>query len=242
MHIPKLGGVRMHEPLRFVGKVLEGTVSRTADRWFLSVTIEIPDPPVARRENQAVGGVDLGISALATLSTGEKITGPKAYAAALKKLRQLSKHFSRQMEAAKVRAGLKPGEPIPKGMHIPRSRNMQKTQRRIAWLHARIANIRQEALHQLTTYLVNRFDVIAIEDLNVEGMLQNHKLARAIADMGFGEFRRQLEYKAAQRGKTVIPVDRWYPSSKIWALAQRVIRGYLLSTNVRMFDGSQMIL
>ena len=170
--------------------------------------MEIPDPPRIRCENQTVVGVDLGVSALATLSTGEKIMGPKAYATAMQKLHQLSKHFSRQMEAAKVRAGLKPGEPIPKGMHIPWSENMRKTQRRIARLHARLANIRADALHKLTTYLVNRFDVIAIEDLNVVGMLKNHKLARAIADMGFGEFRRQLEYKASQCGKTVIVVNR----------------------------------
>jgi putative transposase len=215
VHIPKLGWVRMHEALRFVGKVLGGTISRIADRWFLSVTIEIPDPPNVLRENQTVGGVDWGVSAWATLSTGETIVGPKAYAAALKTLRQLSKHFSRQMEAAKVCAGLKPGEPIPKGMHIPWSQNMVKTQRRIARLHARIAQIRANALHQLTTMLVTRFDVIAIEDLHVAGMLKHHKLARAIADMGFGEFRRQLEYKAAQRGKTVIVVNRWYPSSKL---------------------------
>ena len=214
VHIPKLGWVRMHESLRFVGKVREGTVSRTADRWFLSVAVEMPDPPRVRRENQAVVGVDLGVSALATLSTGEKIMGPKAYAAALKKLRRLSKQFSRQMDAAKVRAGLKPGQPIPKGMPIPWSENMRKTQRRSARLHARIANIRANALHQLTTDLVTRFDVIAIEDLHVAGMLKNHKLARAIADMGLGEFRRQLEYKAAQRGQTVIVVNRWYPSSK----------------------------
>ncbi len=130
VHIPKLGGVRMHESLRFVGKVLDGTISRTAERWFLSVTVEMPDPPSIHRESQAVGGVDLGVSALATLSTGEKIVGPKAYAAALAPLRRLSKQFSRQREAAKVRAGLQPGEPIPKGMHIPWSENMQKTQRR----------------------------------------------------------------------------------------------------------------
>ena len=196
---------------------MEGTISRTADRWFLSVTVEMPDPPCVRRENQAGVGVDLGVSALATLSTGEKIVGPKAYAMALKQLRRLSQQFSRQMKTAKVRAGLQPGQPIAKGMHIPWSKNMQKTQRRIARLHARIANIRANALHQLTTMLVERFDVIAIEDLNVAGMLKNHKLARGIADMGFGEFRRQLAYKAGQRGKTVIVVDRWYPSSKICA-------------------------
>ncbi|MCY0899214.1 MAG: RNA-guided endonuclease TnpB family protein [Firmicutes bacterium] len=214
VHIPKLGWVRLHEPLRFVGKVVERTVSRTADRWFLSITVELPDPPVVRRENQAVVGVDWGVSALATLSTGEKIAGPKAYAHALHKLRRLSKQFSRQMEAAKVRAGLEPGQPIPNGMHIPWSKNMVKIQRRIARLHARIANIRADALHQLTTMLVERFDVIAIEDLNVAGMLKNHQLARRMADRGFGEFRRQLEYKATQRGKLVIVVNRWYPSSK----------------------------
>ena len=217
VHIPKLGWVHMHEALRFIGRVVEGTISRTADRWFVSVTAEMPDPLRIHRERPAAGGVDLGVSALATLSTGEKIVGPQAYAAALARLRGVSKQFSRQMEAAKVRAGLEPGEPVPKGMHIPWSENMRKTQRRIARIHARIANIRAHTLHQLTTDLVERFDVIAIEDLNVAGMLKNHPLARAMADMGFGEFRRQLEYKAAQRGKTVIIVNRWYPRSKTCA-------------------------
>ncbi|WP_338055218.1 RNA-guided endonuclease TnpB family protein [Sulfobacillus harzensis] len=100
---------------------------------------------------------------------------------------------------------------------MPWSKNMRKTQRRMARLHARIANIRANALHQLTSDLVQRFDVIAIEDLNVAGMLKNHPLARAIADMGFGEFRRQLAYKAAHRGKTVVIVSRWYPISKTCA-------------------------
>ena len=118
------------------------------------------------------------------------------------------------MEATKVRAGLKPGQPIPKGMHIPWSQNMVKIQQRIARCHARIANVRVDALLKLTTDLVMRFDVIAIEDLNVDGMLKNHHLTRAIADRGFGEFRPQLEYKAARHGKTVIIVNRWCPSSK----------------------------
>jgi putative transposase len=100
-------------------------------------------------------------------------------------------------------------------MPIPQSKNMAKTQRRIARLHARIAQIRANALHQLTTMLVTRFDVIAIEDLPVAGMLNNHPLARALADMGFGAFRRQRESKAAQRGKTVGVVNRWSPSRKI---------------------------
>jgi putative transposase len=102
-------------------------------------------------------------------------------------------------------------------MHIPWSQNMVKTQRRIARLQARIAQSRANARHQLTPMLVTRFDVIAIEDLNAAGMLKSHPLARAMADMGWGEFRRPLEYQATPRGKTVIVVNRGYPSSKICA-------------------------
>lgn len=139
--IPKLGWVRMHASLRLVGEVLGGTISGTADQWFLRVTVG--------RETRTVVGVDLGVSALATLSTGDKIVGPKAYAAQ-KTLRRLSHRFSRLIEAAKVRAGFEPGELMPQGMPIPPSKNIQKTQRRIARLHVRIANILVNALHQLT--------------------------------------------------------------------------------------------
>jgi putative transposase len=103
------------------------------------------------------------------------------------------------MEAAKVRAGLKPDQPISKGMSIPWPCDRQKPPRRIARLQARIANIQANAWHNLTTMLGDRFDVIAIEDLNVVLILKNHPLARAIADKGLGEFRRQWQYKAAQR-------------------------------------------
>ncbi len=153
------------------------------------------------------------MSALATLSIGETIAGPKADEARHTQLRRLSQQFSRQLEAAKVRAGLQPGQPIPQGMPLPQSKNMAKPQCRIARLHAQIAHIRENAWQPLTTMLGQRVDVIALEDLNVAGMLKNHKLARAIADRGLGECRRQWEYKAAQRGKPVVGANRWYPSS-----------------------------
>ena len=215
VRIPKLGWVRMQEPLRFIGRVVSGTISRIAARWYLSVSVEIPDPPIVHRQNHTVCGVDLGISAMATLSTGEKIVGPKAYATALAELQSCQRQYSRQMEAAKVRAGLEPGQAIPKGMLIPRSANMRKTQNRMARIHARVAQIREDFLHKLTTDLIQRFDVIVIEDLHVAGMLKNHHIARAMADMGFEEFRRQLEYKATQAGVSVIVANRWFPSSKL---------------------------
>ncbi len=105
----------MREAVRFVGKVLGGTISRSADRWFMSITVEMPDPLVVHCENQAVVGVDLGVSAFATLSTGEKIVRPNAYAAAQKKLRRLSQRFSRQ---SAFRAGARPAPP-ERDAHTP---------------------------------------------------------------------------------------------------------------------------
>ena len=193
IRIPKLGWVRMRESLRFAGKIMSATISRVADRWFVSIVVDTEDPPKRKAENQGIVGVDLGVSALATLSTGETITGPKPHKALLDRLRRLSRSLSRKQKG---------------------SRNRQKAKAKLARLHARIANIRADALHKLTSDLTSRFHTIGIENLNVRGMMRNRHLARSIADMGFSEFRRQLEYKAAMRGGQVVVADRWFPSSK----------------------------
>lgn len=195
IRIPRLGLVRMRETLRFNGKVLSATISRVADRWFVSIAVDTSDNPhLPKAENQGVVGVDLGVSALATLSTGEPpIPGPKPHKALLNRLRRLSRSLSRKQKG---------------------SRNRQKAKAKLAKLHARIAAIRSDALHKLTTNLTRRFHTIGIEDLNVRGMMANRHLARSIADMSFFEFRRQLEYKAAMRGGLVVVADRFFPSSK----------------------------
>jgi putative transposase len=194
IRIPKLGWVRMRESLRFAGKILSATISRVAERWFVSITVDTPDNPhLPKAENQGAVGVDLGVSALATLSTGEKIAGPKAYRALLARLRRLSKSLSRKQKG---------------------SANRRKAKAKLAKLHVRIASIRQDALHKLTTDLTRRFHTIAIEDLNVRGMMANRHLAGSIADMSFFEFRRQLEYKTAMRGGQVVVADRFFASSK----------------------------
>ena len=194
IRIPNLGWVRMREALRFTGKILSATVSRVADRWFVSITVDTPDSlPLPKAENQGAVGVDLGVSTLATLSTGESIAGPKAHKALLRRLQRLSRSLSRKVKG---------------------SENRKKAKVRLSRLHARIGNIRCDALHQLTTDLTRRFHSIGIEDLNVRGMVKNRHLSRAVLDMGFFEFRRQLGYKAAQRGGIIVVADRWYPSSK----------------------------
>lgn len=214
IRIPLLGWVRMNESLRFSGKVLSATISRVADRWFVSLAVETEDRSKRLAENQGAVGVDLGITALATLSTGEKVIGPKPHKALLKRQKRLSRSLSRKHKAAKVKMGLTPDAPLPKGVRLPVSENAKKARAKLSRLHARIANIRQDALHKLTTDLTGRFDTIGIESLNVHGMLKNRRLARSIADMSFFEFRRQLEYKAERRGGRVVVADRWFPSSK----------------------------
>jgi putative transposase len=195
IRIPNLGWVRMRESLRFIGKVMSATVSRVADRWFVSITVDTQDlSHLPKAENQGVVGVDLGVSALATLSTGEPpIQGPKAHTALLKRLQRLSRSLSRKEKG---------------------SQNRKKAKAKLAKLHARISNIRKDSLHQLTTDLTRRFHTIGIEDLNVKGMMRNRHLSRSIADMSFFEFRRQLEYKAEMRGGIVVAADRWFASSK----------------------------
>jgi putative transposase len=205
--LPVIGWIRMREELRFKGRIMSAVVSRTADRWFVSLAVEV-DHQLPARENQAVGGVDLGIKALATISDGHVFPGPRALATNLVKLKRLSRAQSRKRKG---------------------SANRRKAKVKIARLHARIANIRQDALHKLTTDLVQRFTVIGIEDLNVRGMMANGHLARSIADVGMHEFRRQLEYKAAMQGARIVVADRWFPSSKTCSCCGHVVKDLPLS-------------
>lgn len=209
IRIPHLGWVRMREALRFTGKVMSATISRVAEQWRVSITVEIPDNShLPQAQNQGVVGVDLGVSALATLSTGEGMVGPKPHKALLGRLQRLSRSLSRKQKG---------------------SSNRNKARAKLAKLHARIANIRSDALHQLTTSLTRRFHTIGIEDLNVRGMVKNRCLARSIADMGFFEFRRQLHYKAAMRGGQVVVADRWFASSKTCSACGHKLESLLLS-------------
>jgi len=190
--LPVIGWVRMREAVRFTGKLKRVTVSREADRWFVSIMVETADV-VAVEQPQASVGVDLGIATLATLSDGSTIPGPKAHTALLKRLRRTSRSLSRKRKG---------------------SANRRKAKAKLARLHSRIANIRRDATHKATTMLAKTYRRIGIEDLNVRGMVKNRRLARSIMDGGFFEFRRQLDYKARFYGATVVVANRWFPSSK----------------------------
>ncbi|MBW8902213.1 MAG: transposase, partial [Massilia sp.] len=212
--LPKVGRVALRERLRWPGRIMGATVSRDADHWYLAVQVEVPDD-VARRERKENGvtGVDLGVSAAAILSSGEKIPAPRPLAAALRRLRIRSRRQSRKVEAAKKAARIE--GPIPKGTRLPVSKNQTCGAHALARLHARIARVRRDFTHKLTTRLCRENQAVVIEDLHVSGMLANGHLARAIADVGFYEIRRQLQYKAARYGTRIVLADRWYPSSKL---------------------------
>lgn len=192
IQIPKLGWVRMREELRFQGRVVSATISCEAGRWFVSLQVEVTKAtPVCK--SQANIGVDLGIQTLATLSDGTQVYGPKPLKKLLKQLKRLQRQLSRKVKG---------------------SRNRDKARMKLAKLHYRIKCIRRDALHKLTTKLTYNYRTIVIEDLNVKGMMQNHCLARAISDMGWYEFRRQLTYKAELTGSNIVIVNRWFASSK----------------------------
>lgn len=191
IQVPKIGIIKTFERLPQGTVPKSVTISRHADRWFISFCIEV-EPQATEKTNRVVG-VDLGVKALATLSNGEVFEGPKAY-------RQYRDKLARMQYLARNKQ---------RG-----SKRWKKAMMRIARLHRKIANIRKDTLHKLTTYLAKSFDVIGIEDLNVSGMMANHKLAAAVADMGFYEFRRQLEYKTKLYGSKAVVIGRWEPTSK----------------------------
>ncbi len=214
--IPKLGWVKMTESLRFEGQIKQATISRQADRWFVSLMVDTNVHPNEFRKNQVgVVGVDLGVKSLAVLSTGETIVGPKALQRAQRKLRRANRVLHRRE---------------------PKGKNRAKARMKVAKIHRKVANIRKDSLHKLTTHLCLNHETVVIEDLNVKGMLKNHKLARRIADAGFGEFRRQLTYKSEIYGCELVLADRFYPSSKTCSSCGNVKKDLKLSERVYECD------
>ena len=212
--LPLIGAVRLSEQLRLSGKIMGATVRREAQHWFLSVQVEVPDQQSLRpRTADGVVGIDLGITAAATLSTGEKIVSPRPLKAALRRLRIRSRRASRKHKAAKAAAGIVGA--LPKGTRLPVSQNSKKASGALGRLHARVAALRSDFTHKLTTRLCRENQTLVIEDLHVKGMMACKNRALHLADIAFGTVRRQLVYKAVRYGCELVVADRWYPSSKL---------------------------
>lgn len=205
IRIPQLGWVRMREELRFSGKILGAVVSRTADRWYVSIQVDTEDPTPLGHPQESVG-IDVGVKDLLvfskpTVSGTQKIGNPKHYKKSAKRLKRIQRSVSRQETHRKSRGARK-------------SKRAVKQVTRLARQHARVACLRADTLHKATTQVAKEFETVCLEDLNTEGMLKNHKLAGALQDASLYEIRRQLEYKVKRAGGHVLFCSQWFPSTK----------------------------
>ena len=191
VHLARVGKVKTAELLRFSGKIMSGTVSKKADKWFLSVSVDT-DIKSYKKTGKSVG-IDLGVKDLLTTSDNEKFANPHWLNRAEKKLKKYQRILARRMKGSKRR---------------------EKVRLRLARQHLKVSNQRNDYTHKITSYLVKKYDTICMEDLNVRGMVKNHNLAKAISNVSFGEITRQLKYKCNLYGKSLLQVDRFYPSSK----------------------------
>ncbi|KND31428.1 IS607 family element RNA-guided endonuclease TnpB [Streptomyces acidiscabies] len=212
--LPRLGTIRTHEPTAKLltrvqagtVRILSATVRHERGRWFVSFQAEVKRDLVRVTRPDVTVGIDLGVKTLAVMadSTGEirTVANPRHLDSALKQLRRTSRVVCRR-QGPDRRTGAKP------------SKRWEKANAARNKVHHRVANLREDALHKLTTSITAEYGTVVVENLNVAGMLKNRRLARRIADAGFGEIRRQLDYKTRRRHATrIVVADRWYPSSK----------------------------
>lgn len=190
------------------------TVKLTPDeRWFVSLLVDVDIEPLPASSDKVA--LDLGITSLVVLSTGEKISNPKVFRRRRERLKKAQKALARKMKG---------------------SNNREKARLRVSRLHAEIADVRKDFLHKLTTRLVRENQTIAVEDLAVKNMIKNHKLALSISDAGWGELVRQLEYKCEWYGRKLVKVDRWFPSSRRCSNCGSIVEK--MSLNVRSWQCS----
>ena len=198
LKLPCIGRVHCMENVyeRVAGAhVVRVSVSRRAGHWYASLTVEREPaaPTSVSAPKGGVVGVDLGVKNLATLSDGTVIPNPRSLNVGLRALRKAQQALSRKIKGSTRR---------------------EKAKGRVARLHARVADVRSDAINKATAMIARNYSVVCVEDLNVAGMVKNRSLARSLSDAALGEFRRQLEYKTARSGAALRVVDRWFPSSK----------------------------
>ena len=208
MNIPNFGYVQLKEKLRFNGHINGVTISQRADRIYASFSIKITDEEYLRThkaavQNNTAAGIDLGLKSALMLSDGISIDSPKPLKAKLRKLARLQRQLNRKQH------------PRTKDDKTELSRNYIKFSKKVSKLYLEITNIREDFSQKISSVLANHYEYLCMEDLNVKGMMANHKLARAISDVGFYNIKKNLTYKMEFKHRKLQKVDRFYASSKI---------------------------
>lgn len=217
VYLPKIGWVKYRESRSLHGRIQQATIKREGEHWFVSFAceVEIPAPtPVAAGQARAVG-IDVGLSCFATLSNGTAVENPRFLKRSLAKLKRAQRRLSR----------------MSKG-----SNNWKKQAAAVATLHLKVRNSRRDFAHRTSTAIVNNHDVIAVEDLQIKGMLKNRHLASAISDAGWGMFLTMLAYKSAWAGKHFVRIGRFEATTQMCSACGRK-KPMLLSARVYHCEG-----
>ena len=194
IRLPKIGLVKVKKHRDFRGIIKSATISKNpSGKYYISLLVECEDQEKLKYSDNRVG-IDLGLKEFAITSDGEMIENPRCLRKSEKRLRKLQKDLSR----------------CKKG-----SKNREKCRIKLAKQHERIANQRKDFLHKTSKRIIDENQVICLEDLKAKEILKNHKLAKSVSDVSWGEFVRQLQYKADWYGREIIKIDQWYPSSQI---------------------------
>ena len=222
--LPKIGHIKAKFPDKINGLIKSATVSRTpSGKYFVSLLVETIVEPLLKTHSRI--GIDLGLTDFIVLSDGSKVANPKFLSKLQDKLAREQKILAKRRAVAKADQ-----------RKLSESRNYQKQKLKVAKVYEKITNIRKDFLHKLSFNLIKNHDVIAIEDLNVKGMVKNRKLAKAISDSSWSDFTTMLAYKAEWYGKTLVKIDRWYPSSKTCSGCGHLLTKAELPLSVRTWN------
>lgn len=195
--VNKIGWIRTRISRTFEGNIKTSTIEKTASgKYFISITVELPDVKVKQKpiKKETAVGIDTGIKTFAVLSDGIEIENPKHLKTSIKRLKVLQKRVSKKVKG---------------------SNNRRKAIKKLAIIHEHIANQRLDFLHKTTTSIAKKYDTVVCENLNIAGMVKNHKLAQSIADLGLGRFYTLLQYKMQEQGGNYLEIGRFEPSSKM---------------------------
>ena len=222
--LPKIGHIKAKFPNRMNGLIKSITITKTATgQYYASVLVETIVDELPNTQSNI--GIDLGLTDFIVLSDGSKVANPKFLSKLQHKLAREQKILAKRRAVAKAA-----------NRKLSDSRNYQKQKVKVAKVHEHITNSRTDFLHKLSFNIVKNHDIIAIENLNVKGMVKNHTLAKAISDSSWSTFTTMLAYKAEWYGKTLVKIDRWYPSSKTCSGCNHLLTKAELPLSLRSWD------